>query len=137
MNTFEQLVDEAYQKLGKKTDKKIIVLPPIQSEITPTKQHWNNVNSFLETISRDYDHFFSFLKTEIPGKEISWFSGSKADGLIIHGKRQNKKDISNIALKYVKNYVICSSCKSSNTTLTKENSNEKFECLDCKAFKFL
>jgi translation initiation factor 2 beta subunit (eIF-2beta)/eIF-5 len=138
MSTFEELLNDAYTQLGQKSGKQILVLPSIEIETTPTRLHWKNVEKFCQAVSRDPEHFISFLKKEIVGKEINWFSGSKADGLIIHGKRQNKKDISEMALKYVKICVTCPSCKNSNTTLTKESSkNDKFECLDCGMSKFV
>jgi translation initiation factor 2 beta subunit (eIF-2beta)/eIF-5 len=135
MQSFEELVNEAYNKIIK-VKRTVLVLPPIESEISTTKQHWTNVIPILETIAREPNHFYSFIKSET-GKEISWFSSDKSEGLIIHGKRQTKKDISHILMKYIKKYVTCSSCKNSNSTLTKENSIEKLECIDCGMIKLM
>jgi translation initiation factor 2 beta subunit (eIF-2beta)/eIF-5 len=133
MTTFEELVDEAYSQLGKEIKKTTLVLPQLEVEVSPTRLHWKNVEILCQVIKRDPDHFISFLKKEMMGKEINWFSGSKADGLIVHGKRQNKQHVSEMALKYISVFVTCPSCKNSNTVLTKE----KFECLDCGMNKFM
>jgi translation initiation factor 2 beta subunit (eIF-2beta)/eIF-5 len=133
MTSFEELVDEAYSQLGKEIKKTTLVLPQLEVEVSPTRLHWKNVETLCQVIKRDPDHFISFLKKEMMGKEINWFSGSKADGLIVHGKRQNKQHVSEMALKYISVFVTCPSCKNSNTVLTKE----KFECLDCGMNKFM
>lgn len=133
MSTFEELLDQAYSQLGKEISKTTLLLPQLEVDISPTRLHWKNVISFCQVVKRDPDHFISFLKKEMMGKEINWFSGSKADGLIIHGKRQSKKDVTEMALKYVNVFVTCPSCKNSNTVLTKE----QYNCLDCGMNKFM
>ena len=133
MSTFEELLDDAYAQLGRKFEKKTLLLPQLEVEVSPTRMHWKNVVQFCDIIKRDPEHLSSFLKKEMMGKDINWFSASKADGLIVHGKRLNKKDITEMALKYVNVFVTCTSCKNSNTVLTKE----KFECLDCGMNKFM
>lgn len=143
MESFEQIVNKAYQQLEKDKDNessnsKFLILPSIDIDIATTRLHWKNSEAYLQVISRDPDHFMSFLKKEAPGKEISWFSGSKSDGIIIHGKRQNNKQITDLALKYINVYVICPSCKHANTSLIKESSkNDLFECLDCGMKKYM
>jgi translation initiation factor 2 beta subunit (eIF-2beta)/eIF-5 len=133
MTTFEKLLDEAYTELGRNYEKKTLLLPQLDIEITTTRLHWKNVVQFCDVIKRDPDHLITFLKKEMMGKDINWFSGSKADGLIVHGKRLSKKDITEMALKYVNVFVTCTSCKNSNTVLTKE----QFNCLDCGMNKFM
>jgi len=133
MSTFEELLDDAYAQLGKEIKKTILVLPQLDIEISPTRLHWKNVDEYCQVVKRDPDHLICFLKKEMVGKDINWFSSSKADGLIIHGKRQNKKDVIEMALKYVNVFVACPSCKNSNTVLTKE----QFNCLDCGMNKFM
>lgn len=143
--TFEEMINKAYQQLNREqldreSSSNSLILPSIETEITTTRLHWKNTGAYLQAISRDHenDHFMSFLKRELPGKEISWFSGSRSDGLIIHGKRQNNKEITALVLKYVNVYVICPSCKRANTFLTKESSkNDLFECSDCGMKKYM
>jgi translation initiation factor 2 beta subunit (eIF-2beta)/eIF-5 len=128
---FNVLMNEAYEQLEKKPDSQLI-LPKINCETTVTRLHWKNVVDYLKIIKRNPDHFINFLKTEYPDKEISWFSGSLSDGLIIHGKFLKQQLIHDFLLKYINQFVTCSACKSNETELTKLSSKLYcFECLDC------
>jgi translation initiation factor 2 beta subunit (eIF-2beta)/eIF-5 len=128
---FETMVNEAYNNLEEYKDE-ILIIPKIETEILPTRLHWKNVKEYLKVINRDPEHFMTYIKYELSGKEINWYSNSKSDGLIIHGRNQ-KKEISDIAIKYINDHVICSSCKKTNTTITKS----EFECLVCGMKKFI
>lgn len=132
---FENMVNEAYESLNNNSSD-VLVLPKIDLDINQSRLHWKNVKEFLKVINRQSDHFIYFLKKEMM-KEINWYSKSKSDGLIIHGKFQKKSDISNLAIKYINNYVICSSCKKVDTVIIKENKDNIFECLVCGMKKFV
>ena len=137
---FNTLVEEAYTELNEKTNNSHnnLILPELVVEINPTRLHWKNVKDYLKRIQRSPDHFMDWLKSQLPSQEINWFSGSKSDGLIIHGKRQKKAEVIELARKYVNNYVICSSCISSETIMTKSlNKQYQFECLICGMKKYL
>jgi translation initiation factor 2 beta subunit (eIF-2beta)/eIF-5 len=126
------MIDEAYTYLENEAKGEPLRLPVLDLEINTTRLHWKNVKTYLKTISRHPDHFMDFLKRELVGKDISWYSSSKADGLLIQGRFQKKEEITRMAIKYVENYVLCPSCKKSNTTLKKISGKKYvFECLDC------
>ena len=58
------------------------------------------------------------------------------DGIIVHQKYPKLKKIIDVRNKYIEIYVICSSCSSYNTTLTKYISKKyNFKCLDCDMCK--
>ncbi len=136
--TFNTLVTDAYNILDKQSRGEDLILPEIVVDIGTTRLHWKNVKNFLKVVRRHPDHFMEWLKSELPNKEISWFSGSKSDGLIIHGKRQKKSDITDLALKYVSSYIICPSCKHADTQMSKIGHKQyEFECLDCGMKKFM
>ena len=132
--SFEQMADEAYSILNNKNISKTLVIPNIVTEISTTRLHWVNACETILTINRSHDHFMSWLKKEIPGKDINWFSGDYKDGLIIHGKYQKNKELSTLLLKYINTFVICSSCKSSDSELDKTN---RFLCNDCGMSKYM
>ena len=130
---FETMAIEAYQLLIKKSEK-TLVLPELNCNITPTRLHWTNTKDFLRIIDRPPSHFFKWMQNEISDKKISWVSEHVSDGIIIHHtKRQNKKEITAVALKYVNTFITCSSCTNVNTTMTKHPklSCYEFECLSC------
>jgi translation initiation factor 2 beta subunit (eIF-2beta)/eIF-5 len=134
---FNTMVNKAYQCLEQGSHADLLILPNIIMDIGTTRLHWKNVKDYLRVVRRHPDHFMEFLKHQLPGKEISWYSGSKADGLIVHGKYQKKTEITELAIKYVKEYVTCSSCNKTDTILTKQNSKSyQFECLSCGMKKY-
>ncbi len=135
---FNSIVDEAYQIMERHMNGEPLILPNVEVEIGTTRLHWKNVKEFLRVIRRHPDHFIDFLRKELPGKEVSWVSGSKSDGLIIHGKRQKQKDVADLVLKYVDIYVLCPSCKKVDTKMIKESSKTyQFQCEDCGMTKYI
>lgn len=134
---FNTLVDQAYIILDQQTRGEDLILPEIIVEISTTRLHWKNIKEYLKVIKRRPEHFVEWLKYEIPGYNINWMSSSKSDGIIIHGKKQKKSDIMELAIKYVKTFVICSSCKHADTLMTKlTNKQYEFICNDCGMKKF-
>lgn len=133
---FEQMINEAYQSLEQSSSGDLLILPDIILDIGTTRLHWKNVKSYLQVIRRHPDYFMDFLKHELPSKEINWFSGSKSDGLIIHGPKQRKAEITDLARKFVNIYVVCSTCKKPDTEMNKMSS-KVYEvcCIDCGATK--
>jgi len=133
-NEFDIMMNKAYQILEAKetSSNTIFTLPPLVIDIDTTRLHWKNIKEILKFIDRDPEHFMTFLKSEMPGKEVNWFSSSKSDGLIIHGKKQNKAYIESLTLKYVEAFVICPGCKKPETQMLKIKSKlYEFECLVC------
>ncbi len=136
--TFIDMVNKAYQTLEQESKGDTLILPTIVTEIGTTRLHWKNVKDYLRVVRRHPDHFMDFLKDQLPGKDVNWYSGSKSDGLIIHGKYQKQAEVSELAIKYVKTFVVCSSCGSADTSLTKQSSkSHEFECQSCGMKKFM
>ena len=138
--SFNDMCDEAYELL-EQYDKSgtSLILPNIIVEMSTTRLHWKNVKDFLKTVNREPEHFMDFLINELPGKQINWFSASKADGLLVHAKKFKQNDVSELALKYVNNYVSCPSCKHFETDMiwTPEIRKYNFVCQDCGFNKYL
>ena len=136
---FNTIVDEYYHSVDteRHSTRDILILPALNIKIDVTRLHWKNVNEYLDCIARHPKHFLKFLKRELPGKEIDWFSGSISDGLIIHGKRQRQTEITELARKYIDMFVICPCCKKADTQMNKIDSKYKFECECCGFNKFI
>jgi translation initiation factor 2 beta subunit (eIF-2beta)/eIF-5 len=135
---FNTLVNDAYIILDQQARGQDLILPEIIAESSPTRLHWKNVKEYLKVIRRHPDHFIEWMSSELPGQEINWFSGSKSDGLIVHGKRQKKSDLADLALKYVNVFVVCPSCKCADTKMTKTtHKTHEFECFSCGMKKFI
>jgi translation initiation factor 2 beta subunit (eIF-2beta)/eIF-5 len=130
---FETMVNEVYEHLNVHSKGELLILPKIDVDINTTRLHWKNVKEYLKVIKRHPDHFLKFLRNELPGKSINWFSGSKSDGLIFLGKFQKQQYIITLIKKYIDVYVICPSCKLADTMMNKE----EFHCNDCGFKKYL
>jgi translation initiation factor 2 beta subunit (eIF-2beta)/eIF-5 len=142
--SFDEMVDECYKLLDNNIDNQDnkvnnLILPNMIIETSVVRLHWKNVLEYLNVINREPEHFIDFLRKEMPNKQISWYSGEKKDGLLIHSTRQKKAEISNLAIKYVNTYVSCSCCHKNNSNLTKDHDTKKYEykCLECGFNKYI
>lgn len=134
---FEEMVDEAYEYLDMESKGCTLILPTIIADIGTTRLHWKNSQDFLRVINRNSEHFMDFLKKQVTNKEISWYSGNKSDGILIHGRNQRVSHVNDLIFKYINIYVTCPSCKKNDTIMTKNNSRKyKFECIDCGMNKY-
>ena len=133
MLSFEEMVDTAYMQLEQNNENKMLILPNIVTIITPLRMWWKNPKEFLITVKRRPEHFMHYLVVELPNIKINWASDSKSDGIVFHGKRLKQNIISDMVLKYVKSYVLCSGCKSDNTIMNRESGCKKYEfnCYNC------
>ena len=126
--TFDQMMEEAYMFLSENSKQRHkLIIPDIKTNIESTRLHFININDILKIIRRTPEHFSSWMSDEIPDKTINWLSADKDEGLIIHGKFRKDTEIAKLVLKYVNMFVVCNSCKSTNTDMTKT----QFICNDC------
>lgn len=139
--SFEYMVNEAYQELDKDPNEaQTLILPDIVTTIEPTRMIWVNVKDYLRVIRRRPEHFINFLRNEkICKGEINWMSGSISDGLVLHDKFRKNTIISEMALKYVNDFVVCTTCKRADSLLIKEKESKlhKFECNNCGMTKYM
>jgi translation initiation factor 2 beta subunit (eIF-2beta)/eIF-5 len=134
---FEDMLNDAFKHLDD-TKNQVLVLPSFDIDTNTVRLHWKNIKEYLKIIKRSPSHFINWLKQELPTKLINWYSSSKSDGLIVHGKFQKKTEVTELALKYVETFVICSSCKSPNTDMTKEDSKKfYFNCNSCGMTQYI
>ena len=136
---FNNMLDEAY-KLLDYTEPSIynLNLPQIDIEITSNRIYWKNVNTYLQILNRDFDHFMTFIKNEFCDRNINWYSNNKEDGIIIHGKYLKQNNIIDLVKKYINTTVICSSCFSPNTIVNKSICKKYiFNCIQCNMTKIL
>jgi translation initiation factor 2 subunit 2 len=128
---FNSMLDEIYDNLEDQTRVKM-VLPKPDINITTTNTYWKNVKPTLKSIKRGPDHFVSLMNLQVG--ETNWISGSKSDGVVIIGKIKKDK-IVRFLQDYIKKYVFCSVCKSSDTSLSKNNTLRKYQvvCNNCNS----
>ncbi len=110
---------------------KLIIPDPIMKQNT-TNTYWENVKKILQVINRPPDHFIDFLNKKL--KTGEWISSSKSDGIVMIGKFKPIQ-IKQVISEYVKEYVICNICKSTNTILEKNKDLRVYylHCSKCKS----
>ena len=134
---FNKLLDRAYDMLQQKNNStENIIIPQIVYEKYLTKFYWKNINNILKIINRLPEHFIIFLKNELKNKEINWLSKDYNDGIIIQAKYQKVQELNELLRKYINNHVLCDSCKSNKTELSKISKyNYTLTCTNCMTTK--
>ena len=129
---FDQMLDNVYVELEKTYEKKKLVISKPEIDTSTTNTYWRNIKKILRQINRNPDHFVDYLNKEIGN--VNWLSNSKSDGLVIIGKYRKDK-INELLKKYLNNYVVCNSCKTSNSSLVKDSNIKKYKfiCKNCKS----
>ena len=128
METYEQLLEEAYKKVKLITESKDrFEVPRAQIAIEGNKTIILNFIQIVSYIRRIPEHFQKFLLKELA------VSGQKDnDRLMINGKLPQSKIHEKIE-QYIKEYVICKECKKPDTELVQENRIIIMHCLACGA----
>jgi len=130
---FDEMLEDVYKQIG--TNKQDIVkLPPVSIKKETTQIVWKNVNLFLELTKTKPDHLFEFIKTNTKN-DIMWFSGFVSDGLIIKNKFMKEKEITNLMIKYITDFVLCKICKKTDTEMFKDKDIKmmRIKCNGCGA----
>lgn len=126
-NDFKTMLNIIYNQLNINPNSKLIIPNP-SIENTTTNTYWRNIKKILMIIDRPPEHFLDYLNNEIGSS--SWISSSKSDGIVIIGKH-NIKTITLVLQNYVKKYVLCQTCKSSET-LFERNKELRTYYINCK-----
>ena len=136
MNSFEEMLDEVYEKINSCTNNILtqsnITLPT--PELIKHGHHfiWKNIDVFLKIINKPAEHFIKFLSNELKC-QIIWITESYTDGINLDYNKLNSKIIYDMMKKYILEYVYCKKCKSTNTQITKDTQLRKylFVCQNC------
>lgn len=111
---------------------KVNIPVPIVNRVGRSRSVWVNFADVCNSLNRPTDHLFQFIIVEL-GCEGSL--GGENQFLLKN--RYNNKHIESLLKKYVHDYVQCTNCKSTKTTLKKDNSTrmQVLACLTCKSEK--
>lgn len=132
--TYEELLTRVFDIMKAKNpdmvgDKKRFVMkPPQVVRVGTKKSSFVNFSDICRMLHRQPEHLLAFLLAELGT------SGS-IDGqnmLIIKGRFQQKQ-IENVLRRYIKEYVTCHTCRSSETILHKENRLFFLQCESCQS----
>ena len=132
-DNFNDMLNEVYDELETMTtNTSRLVIPNPIIEKSTTNTYWKNVKKILQSINRPPEHFIDFLNKEL--KTGEWMSSSKSDGIVMIGKF-TPTQIMHVISNYVKKYVVCSICNSTDTILDKNKDLRSYfvSCNKCKS----
>lgn len=128
METYEQMLDEAYKKI-KPVETKIdrFEVPKIEGHFEGTKTILTNVQQISSYIRRDINHFLKYLLRELA-------TSGKIEGnrVVLQTKIPSGK-INEKILQYVEEFVLCRECGKPDTELVKQGEFMFVQCLACGA----
>jgi len=131
---YEELLDRMYSLLIANNPelagdrKRFLIKPPQVVREGSKRVVLTNFGEICKTLNRSQDHVYSFMLAEM-GTTGSIDASSR---MVIKG-RFPPKAIEQIIRRYVGEYVSCSSCKSPNTALQKQNRLYFMQCSNCGA----
>ena len=97
-------------------NQKLLISPPKIKRDGPKKTIFINFGETCKKINRNKEHLFSYIIGEL-GTSASIQDGG---GLVLKG-RYLSKGIETILRNYIRDYVLCSTCKSARTELQKDS----------------
>lgn len=122
------LLDEIYDSITSEKElfenKSINVNRPVTS-FKNGKTHWTNLNENCLQLNRDIQHLTKFIEKELGTKT----SINGKLHLIMKGKIDTNS-MCEAYKKYIKVYVQCSTCRTINTTITRNHST-RMDCITC------
>lgn len=129
---YEFMLGRIYEKLTvARPQTRTTIAPPKITMEGSRKTIWNNFADICGMLNRNTAHVLKYISEELATS--CSISGQK---LVVRGKFRPKQ-IESIIVKYIGEYVKCSSCRSPNTVFIRENRSSFLHCNDCQAQKMI
>ena len=130
---YYELLKNFYQNIGTcelkpESHGKLIITPPRIFKISVKKVGFVNFLEICNKLNRPYKHFKDFILSEL--STTGSFNNDQC--LIIRGKYY-QKHFEEIIRNYIKQYVFCNQCKSSNTIIICEKKLTFLKCENCNS----
>ncbi|MEM3091275.1 MAG: translation initiation factor IF-2 subunit beta [Candidatus Pacearchaeota archaeon] len=130
METYEELLEKAYQKIKKEVNnKERFEIPKIEGHLEGKKTILTNFYQIASSLRRKPEHFQKFMLKELatPGQK-------EGDRLVLMNRISSEK-INQKITEYVNEFVICKECKKPDTELIKNHDTRitSIHCLACGA----
>jgi len=128
METYEQMLNEAYKKIKKvESSSGRFEIPKVEGHFEGKKTILTNFFQIASYIRRNPEHFQKFLL-----RELATSGQKEGDRLVLNNKIPSEK-INQKIEQYTKEFVICKECGKPDTQLTKEDRITFIHCLACGA----
>ncbi len=128
METYEQLLGEAYEKIKPlENNGERFETPKIEGHLEGTKTLLTNIPQIASYLRREPDHFLKFLLKELAT------SGTFKNSVAVLQRKITSQRINEKIEDYVKEFVLCRECNKPDTELIKDKGFLFMHCLACGA----
>ncbi|VVB79909.1 Translation initiation factor 2 subunit beta [uncultured archaeon] len=128
MESYEQMLDEAYKKIKKPEGTgERFEIPKVEGHIEGKKTILTNFFQIASYLRRDPEHFQKFLL-----RELATQGQKEGDRMILNNKIPSSK-INQKIEEYTKEFVLCKQCGKPDTEIVKEDRVAFLRCLACGA----
>jgi len=137
--TYDDLLSRVFNIIREKNpnviegDKiKLTLKPPLVARIGTKRTSFSNFGEICKSLKRQEKHLHQYLLAELGTNG----SIDANNALIIKGRFQQKQ-IESVLRSYIKEYVICKTCRSPDTILQKEERLSVLSCNNCRSRYFV
>ncbi|CAF1564349.1 unnamed protein product [Rotaria magnacalcarata] len=137
--TYEDLLSRAFNTIREKNPNvndgekiKLTLKPPQVARIGTKRTSFSNFGEICKSLKRQEKHLHQYLLAELGTNG----SIDANNALTIKGRFQQKQ-IENVLRSYIKEYVICKTCRSPDTSLQKEERLSVLLCNNCRSRYFV
>jgi translation initiation factor 2 subunit 2 len=128
METYEQLLNDAYKKIKKvESSSGRFEIPKVEGHFEGKKTIVTNFLQIVSYIRRNPEHFQKFMLKELAA------SGQKEGDRLVFNMKVPSAKINQKVEQYVKEFVLCKECGKPDTELIKEDRFTFIHCLACGA----
>ena len=124
----DELIDRFYDKLKELSTGGKIGIPPPETKILNKRLYFTNFREICKKINREESFLLEYFIAETSA-EIT-ISGV---GHLVINHMSRHMNMPNILKSFIKKYVMCPQCKSTNTKLEKKSGIYKLQCNHCNA----
>lgn len=126
---YEELLNEAYENVEPCEECERFEIKKVEGHHEGSRTVISNFVQVAACLRREKEHLAKFLF-----KSLATSGDIDGDRLILD-RKMSSKDINDKVEKYVKQFVLCSSCKKPDTELVEEEGKAFIRCLACGAKK--
>lgn len=122
---YETLLDRAINVLEKGKSESRLEVPSIVSFVEGSKTKVSNLNEIAKKLSREEDHIIKYIS-----KRLATQASRVGDKIVLKGIF-SREQLNVMIDQYMKEYVICPTCKRPDTKLVKEKDLLYLVCMAC------
>lgn len=122
---YETLLDRAINVLEKGKSESRLEVPPVSSFVEGSKTKISNLSEIAKKLGRDEDHILKYIS-----KRLATQASRAGDTVVLKGVF-SREQLNVIVDQYMKEYVICPTCKRPDTKLVREKDLLYLVCMAC------